>query len=376
MKKLFRILLVLLAVVLAFPATLAQAECSVSAQSAILINAATGTVIYSKNPNAKMPMASTTKIMTGLILAEQETPERQIKVTREMVTVEGSSMGLMPEDTISFEALLAGLLLCSGNDAANTIAMAIGGNLENFAKIMNHRALRLHMDNTNFVTPSGLDHDEHYTTAYDMSLLAREAMSNKLFRNTAGSKAMTVSYGNPPYKRTLTNHNKLLSLYSGAIGVKTGFTQKSGRCLVSMAERDSMELIAVTLNAPDDWNDHIAMFEYGFKQLEPDDITYQFTDDTLPVVGGTCQRVRINVPIRKIGLMESEKNKISSKVSVPPFVYAPTRIGDKIGEVTYYMGKTKVSSDDILLQGDIEVKYIRQGLWERLWSKLKMLLKT
>ncbi len=132
---------------------------------------------------------------------------------------------------------------------------------------MNERAQQIGMEQTNFVTPSGLDAQDHYSTAYDMALLAREAIRNEDFLSICSQTKITTEYGNPPYKRTLTNHNRLLSLYEGAIGVKTGFTKKAGRCLVSAAQRDGVTLICVTLNAPDDWNDHSALFDYGFSQV-------------------------------------------------------------------------------------------------------------
>ena len=195
-----------------------------SAKAAIVINGITGEVIYEHNANERLPMASTTKIMTALILAEQEDLSKEISCTKEMVTVEGSSMGLLVGDRVTYHDLLYGMLLASGNDAANTTAISIGGSVQKFADIMNEKAKELNLNNTHFVTPSGLDAEGHFTTAHDLALLAAYALKNEEFKKAASSYTARLCYGNPPYQRTLTNHNKLLKSYNGLVGVKTGFT--------------------------------------------------------------------------------------------------------------------------------------------------------
>ena len=223
-KKISRRLAVLLAaglVAFAIPAA-AQEEAAaapgVSAASAILIKADTGDILMEKNAYARMPMASTTKIMTALLVAERGNLEDTLVTTREMVTVEGSSMGLQAGDTVSYHDLLYGMLLASGNDAANTAAIAIGGSLTGFADLMNQKAAELGLTSTHFVTPSGLDDPDHYTTAYDLARLAAYAMENPDFAAAASSKTANLCYGNPPYKRTLSNHHKLLNRYEGCLG--------------------------------------------------------------------------------------------------------------------------------------------------------------
>ena len=188
----------------------ASENITVSAKSAIVMCMDTNEVLLEKSAMLKLPMASTTKIMTALILAEQPDLSKTVKVTKQMVTVEGSSMGLLEGDAVSYRDLLYGMLLASGNDAANTTAYVIGGSIKGFAKIMNQKAAELGLKNTSFVTPSGLDDENHYTTAYDLALLASAALKNKVFREACSSKIATLYYGNPPYRRTLTNHNKLL----------------------------------------------------------------------------------------------------------------------------------------------------------------------
>ena len=232
----------------------------VGAAAAIVMEAESGEVLFAQEIHRQLPMASTTKIMTALLTLEQPNLQQEFTVDETAIRVEGSSMGLRQGDTVTLYALAVGMLLASGNDAAGAAAVRISGSMKAFVAEMNRRAASLGMNNTHFVTPSGLDAEEHYSTAYDMALLARAALQNPLFAGIAASRRMTVSYGQPPYARSLLNHNRLLSLYGDAIGVKTGFTKKAGRCLVSAAEKDGVRLICVTLNCPDDWNTHAALY--------------------------------------------------------------------------------------------------------------------
>ncbi len=346
----------------------------VSAKSAVLINGTTGQVLYSKNSDEHLPMASTTKIMTALLLAEQNTPEKEVAVTKEMVTVEGSSMGLLPGDTVSFNDLLYGMLLASGNDAANTTAYILGGSIENFAKIMNKKAMEIGLLHTNFVTPSGLDSEEHYTTAKDLALLSRYAMKNEHFAKAAGSKTATLCYGNPPYKRSVRNHNKLLNAYTGLIGVKTGFTKRSGRCLVTAAKRGEEYLIAVTLNAPNDWSDHTQMLDYGFSVLN--EYSFPAYTSQINVVGGAENKINIYSPEIKIGLTDSEYKKITAKTELPRFVYAPVDEKQEIGTISYYYNDEFLCKKSILSQSTMN-KYseLKNSFLDLMLSKFLFLIK-
>lgn len=239
-----------------------------SAKAAIVIDGTTGEILYSQNCDARLPMASTTKIMTALLLCELGGDLTQTVVTtREMVTVEGSSMGLQVGDTVSYHDLLYGMMLASGNDAANTTAVAIGGSVNKFVAIMNERAKKMGLTNTHFVTPSGLDAEGHYTTAYELAIITKEALKNEKFARAVATAKARLCYGNPPYNRTLTNHNKLLKMYDDVVGVKTGFTKKSGRCLVSAAKKDGKLVIAVTLNDGNDWQDHRHLLDLGLSLI-------------------------------------------------------------------------------------------------------------
>ncbi len=311
----------------------AQPIFSITAQCCVLIDAASGCVIYEKNAYKRASMASTTKIMTALILSEQPDLEKEITVTDSMVRVEGSSMGLLEGDKVKYIDLLYGLLLASGNDAANAVAISLGGSLENFAEMMNDRAAQIGMSGTRFVTPSGLDDENHYSTAYDMALLSCVAMDNELFASVCSSKKAVLEFGNPPYKRTITNHNKLLKLYDGCIGVKTGFTKKSGRCLVSCAQKGDKRVICVTLNAPDDWNDHVKLLDFGFSKLETRSVSMPYINP-VKIIGGERTHCEVMISDTDISTLPENFNSINFSVSIEPSLIAPVNRGDAVGTVT------------------------------------------
>ena len=310
------------------------AQISVSAESAVLMCMENGEVLYSKNADKQMSMASTTKIMTSLIALEAGIPNKEITVTKEMISVEGTSMGLLAGDSVSVKELIYGMLLQSGNDAAHATACIISGSEEEFAKQMNKRASEIGMKNTSFETASGLDGENHYSTAYDMALLACECIKNPDFASICSKKTSRLTYGNPPYQRTLTNHNRLLWSYEGCIGIKTGFTKKSGRCLVSAARRNGITLVAVTLNAPNDWNDHISMFDYGFDKCKSFELNCDLADVKLSVCGGKQNSVEVRQAYSLT--FPADGNGYSYKIFMRRFEYAPVSEGEIIGNIKYY----------------------------------------
>lgn len=367
MKK----ILVLLAVLLLLPLPTAKAagEPGVSAQSAILISGDDGTVIFEKNAHEQLAMASTTKIMTALLTLEEaeRSGDPVLDITEEMVAVEGSSMGLKAGDRLTLTNLVSGMLLASGNDAANAAALYLGGSQEGFAELMNARAKEIGMTETNFVTPSGLDDEQHYSTAYDMALLGREAIQNEEFARIAGSATLQVSFIEPEQKISYSNHNKLLHLYEGCIGIKTGFTKKAGRTLVSAARRDGTTLIAVTLNAPDDWDDHIAMFNYGFATVRTVQMGGEDLPDALPVAGSDKQGVSLRMGQQlAMTLPINQAEGLESRVLLPRFLYAPVQAGEKVGRVQYLMGGEEIYSVPIIASEEAEVLVLQELSW---WEK-------
>lgn len=332
----------------------AQPVPTVSAVSSVVINSDTGEILYENNAYEIRAMASTTKIMTALLTLEAGDLDRRFTADSMAIRVEGTSMGLREGDIVTRRALVYGMLLPSGNDAANAAAVSVSGSISEFAKLMNERAAEIGMKNTNFVNPSGLDADGHYTTAYDMALLTKEALKNEEFRAICCLETATLEYGNPPYSRTLTNSNKLLYMYDGCIGVKTGFTDNARRCLVSAAEHEGMEIIAVTLNAPDDWSDHAKMLDYGFSCIAPYNVGLRAF--SVPVIGGETDNISVK-PSEEciIGLSESEKNDIKVKYYLPEFVYAGIEKGEPIGRAEIYCKDELIECVTLEAAGDCTI---------------------
>lgn len=316
------------------------------AECAILMCADSGEVLYEKNADKKCAVASITKIMTAVIALEYAAEnDIAVKFTPEM-TAEGSSMYLENGDMLKLSEIVKGMMAVSGNDAANAAAFAVAGSLEKFAVLMNEKAAQLGMKNTHFVTPSGLDDENHYSTARDMALLCCCAMENDDFKDIVSKRSIEVSYIFPEGKtQTCVNHNKLLSTYTGCIGIKTGYTKKAGRTLASCAERDGIRLIAVTLNDSSDWNDHTALFDHGFSLYEQHTLVHTTDTYKLPVVGSDSEYTEVHpekdctAPVKKDGSEMPVR-----KIYMPHFLYAPVNKGSCIGELCYYYGKRKIIS--------------------------------
>ena len=309
---------------------------SVSAQSAILIEADSGRVLFAKNADARLPMASTTKIMTALVALELAPPDRVIQAPAGAVGVEGSSIYLVEGEALTLEQLLYALLLESANDAAAAIAIGLCGSVEAFAEEMNRKATELGLSDTHFTNPHGLDDDAHYTTARELAAIARAALEQELIRTIVSTQKATIPHANVENARLLVNHNKLLRTYDGCIGMKTGYTKRSGRSLVSAAERDGVTLIAVTINAPNDWKDHTAMLDYGFSQCQSvelcqaEDVLYPMQvvggSDGYVMVGNT-QALRVTLP--------ANAGEITQSIECRRFEYAPIAVGDPCGKAVF-----------------------------------------
>ena len=239
-----------------FPCRILAVE--TSAASAILMDADSGRVLYERNADRKMLIASTTKILTALVAIEEGDLHDSVKVSREAAYTEGSAMYLTEGEPLTLETLLYGVLLCSGNDAAVAVAQHVGGSVKGFVALMNEKAQELGMEHSSFANPNGLDDEQHYSTARDMAKLARAALENETLMRIASTRSVTIG------GRTMTNHNKLLHYVDGCLGLKTGYTKAAGRTLVSCAEKNGQRLIAVTLQDGNDWADHQALYEYGF----------------------------------------------------------------------------------------------------------------
>ncbi len=314
-----------------------NAEPTVSAKGCVVIDALTGDVLYGKNEQEQLPMASTTKIMSAYLALAQDGLDIPFTVDSEAIRVEGSSMGLQEGDTVTLRTLAAGMLLPSGNDAANAAAVRVAGSVPEFVQLMNDTAKELGLESTHFETPSGLDDytDSHLSTALDMARLTREALKSEEFCRICGSKSLEVEFGAPPYKRWLTNTNKLLAMCEGCIGVKTGFTDKAGRCLVSACRRDGALLICVTLNDRNDWADHQALYDYCFKQLKQVPLTPELSGYRIPLAAAGGYALAEG-ETDKLLLPETALPRLQRVTLIKPFLYS-AEAGQTVGETRFYI---------------------------------------
>lgn len=310
---------------------------AISAFSAILMEAESGRTVWEKQADLPLPMASTTKIMTALTALSLASPDTRICVDEEAVGLEGSSIYLESGECLTLEQLLYALLLESANDAAAAIAIGLCGSISAFAEEMNRIADSLSLSATHFCNPHGLDEEDHYTTAADLARITREALKHPLFRQIVSTEKASIPHPTLPEGRRLGNHNKLLHRYFGCIGVKTGYTKKSGRCLVSAAERDGVTLIAVTLRAADDWQDHETLLDYGFSAFR----SFTLCDANellvcLPTVGGQTSYALLSNPSALCLTLPLRMGRISGRLELPPFAYAPLIEGEVCGYAVFY----------------------------------------
>lgn len=339
----------------------ARAQTQVSAEAAVLMEAETGTVLFEKNPDSQMLVASTTKIMTALVAIENCGLDETASVKLEQILVEGSSMYLRDGEEITVGNLLYGLLLCSGNDAASVLAYHTAGSIEAFAEMMNAKARELGMTNSSFKNPHGLDEDGHYSTARDMAVLMSAAMERDEFEKIVSTKSISVA------GRSLTNHNRLLWSCDGVIGGKTGYTMSAGRTLVSCAEREGMRLICVTLNAPSDWNDHAALYDYGFGSYRFESIVRDGeTIGEVPVISGLSDAVEI-VATEDFSILLSSEKELTVTAYTPKFVYAWVIGGEIAGKIIVEVDGETVEEIALVYRGDVALdNSIRLNFWERL----------
>lgn len=320
---------------------------STSATAAVLMDVDSGRVLYEHNPDKRMLIASTTKIMTALVAIENAKLSDMVTVKKEAALTEGSSMYLQTGEKLTLETLLYGLLLCSGNDAAVAIAQAVGGSTEKFVKMMNAKAKELGMDDTSFENPSGLDDDAHYSTALDMAKLACAAAENTTLMRIASTRSITIG------GRTMTNHNKLLSYMDGCIGLKTGYTKAAGRTLVSCAVKNGQRLVAVTLQDGNDWADHQALYDYGFSTYPAQvAMTAGEKEGTLSVTGGLVTSADL-IAADSFSWPLSSTEKLTVKFSLPQHLEAPITAGSVVGQAIFSLNGKEVGRVDLLSGTDV-----------------------
>lgn len=347
-------------------------DLEVNAEAAVVMDADSGRLLYAQNPDKRLANASTTKIMTALLTLEQPDQDRYFTVDSDAIQVEGTTMGLQPGDSVTLHQLAAGMLLPSGNDAANAAAVEIAGSEEAFVRLMNQRAAELGLENTQYRNPSGLDAEGHYSSARDLATLAAHALENEDFADIVSKQEIRMAFGNPPYNRSLYTTNKLLERYPYAIGVKTGYTDDAGLCLVTAAEKDGTRLIIVTLNGKDDVNTHMRLYEHFFPLLARVDLS-GFTEGlSVPVTGGTRDSVAA-VPAAEpeAALLEREYDELTREVELPQFVYAPVQAGQVLGEIRLLSGDKVVWQSALMADSDVPaLTRERQGILEFIGSLL------
>lgn len=342
MKRLFAVAFALLMLLPGQASAEKTAESDVPAQAAYLIEANSGRVLCAKNENARLPMASTTKIMTALLAIESGRLDETVAIADEAVGTEGSSMYLKRGETIPLSDLVYGLMLTSGNDAAVAIAYFLDGGIEAFAARMNAKAAELGLLDTHFVTPNGLHDSNHHTTAKDLARLGAAALDNPVFSEIVSTRYHTTGGSNP---HTLKNKNRLLWEYEGGIGVKTGYTKAAGKCLVFAAERGAMKLVGAILNCPTMWNTAKALLDRAFSDYRVKVFLPVDTVFSLPVENG-MKKALSAAPISAI-LYPTEvggDERYTLETSFEEAYFAPVAAGRQIGTATLLRNGTAVLS--------------------------------
>ena len=317
-----------------------------TAKAMVLLDADSGELLAAQNADARLPMASTTKIMTALVVLEHLPLDRVVTVRPEATGIEGSSVYLFAGEQITVETLLYALLLSSANDAAVALAIETASSVADFATLMNKKAAELGLANTHFCNPNGLHEGEHYTTARELALLTAHALQNDDFARIVSTRRHTSPQSGTGATRLFLNHNRLLRSYKGAIGVKTGFTKAAGRCLVSAAEREGLTLVCVTLSCPDDWRDHTALLNWGFSEYER--FTAAPPTRSLPVVAGELQTVPL-VPASSLSLtLPRDHAEIECVTELPRFLFGGFDKGKEVGRLIYRLNGIEIGRIPLL----------------------------
>ncbi|MBY6035643.1 D-alanyl-D-alanine carboxypeptidase [Fictibacillus nanhaiensis] len=354
----------------------AKAEPGVSAKAAVLMEQSSGRVLYGRNEHRPMRIASITKIMTAILAIESGKMQHTITITDHAAKTEGSSLYLKPGEKIPLQDLVYGLMLRSGNDSAVAIAEYVGGSLDGFAYLMNQKAEEIGMKHTRFRNPHGLDtHEDHYSTAYDMALLTRYAMTNEMFKDISSTKVYRSEQTGEKWDRVWRNKNKMLKLYDHSTGGKTGYTKRAKRTLVSTAEKDDMELIAVTLNDPDDWEDHRNLFEWGFHSF-----------DMVPLIDkGEISSIKDKGYKGKVEsnrtfsypLMKEEISQISSSIHLYKLPksgkWEDGKVPKPVGRYFIELDGSRIADLPLYYDGKALIKPDEEGLWTSFKNMLNRL---
>lgn len=359
----------------------------INSRAAVIIDRNSNTILLGKNEFNKVKMASTTKIMTAIIVIENSNLKNIVTVSKKAASTGGSRLGLKTGDKISINDLLYGLLLCSGNDAAVTLAEYIGGNITNFSNLMNIKANELELTNTHFESPHGLDSDNHFTTAYELAILTNYALKNKTFAQIVGTKTSRISINN--FTKTLSNSNELLGILNGVYGVKTGFTNGANRCLVTACLRNNLDIICVVLGA-DTKNfrttDSIKLIEYTFMNFTPTCLTNIANSKfeewkkentsffTIKKASNNSNEItlKLDTEFNKkffIPIKNSEIENLTTNINCNKILTAPLYINNIIGKIDISLNNLSIYESNILISTNI----YRKGFIEYFFELIKKL---
>lgn len=374
MRHRFSLVITTCFLILLFPLQVFAVPPSLSATSAILVEKETGFVLYELNAERKLSVASTTKMITGILVLEYGNLKDKVVTSQEAADAGGSELYLSPGEERTVEELVYSLLLRSANDAAVVLAEYIAGSVEEFANLMNRKANLIGANSTEFVNPHGL-HDENFSTAYDLSLIARYCLGNEDFTKIVATQKRTIPWPDNPYPRELENHNKLLLKYPKATGIKTGYTKKAGYCLVSSAKEGELTLIAVVLNCPSSdacYNDSINLLEYGFKNFKNKKIVNK---------GRTYKEVKVPFWEEKLELIAKEDCVISynGDKGEPKLVIKtvsskelPIEKGEKLGEIIVAQGDLRLGQVELIAKKGVP----KPTLWQHFIHFLSRIFKS
>ena len=371
-RGLFTTILIVVSVVITNVAVAAANPPNISAKAAIVIDAATGKVLYSKNAEEQHYPASTTKMMSLIVALEHGNLDDLVSASKNAASTEGSTLWLTQGEKLKMIDLLYGVMLISGNDATVAVAEHISGTVEKFAKLMTEKAHAIGANDTNFTNSSGLPDPNHFTTAHDLARIAAYGYKIPLFTEIINTKHKVIPWAGKDFDRDLYNENRMLWLAEGGNGVKTGYTDAAGRCLVSGAKRNGMQLIAVVLDSETMWDDSIALLNFGFTQVKPETIFNQADIlKTIRVVNGTSEVIKLVTSTNLvIPVSENDKEQFSIVIDAPNKVEAPVVKGQKLGIARILYQNTEFATVDLLADEDSE----RKSFFKILVEKVKNII--
>ncbi|MGI6093151.1 MAG: D-alanyl-D-alanine carboxypeptidase [Veillonellaceae bacterium] len=350
----------------------------VTAKSAIVIEANTGKVLYAKESEQRRYPASTTKIMTLIVALEHGNLEDIVTTSANAASTEGSSLWLTEGEQLKLKDMLYGIMLVSGNDATVAVAEHISGSLPKFARLMTEKAHAIGATSTSFTNSSGLPDPNHYSTAHDLAKITAYGYKNPMFTQIVGSKSKIIPWPGKDYDRELFNENRMLWLYEGANGVKTGYTEAAGRCLVSAANKNGIQLITVVLDSDHMWEDSIALLDYGFDNISPEIIFNKGEIlKTIKVTNGKSGSVKLLVNSKIVApISETDKNEFRTEIEAPAKVEAPIKAGQTLGTVKLIYKDIEVETADLVAAESIEKKSLFGLLWSSVWNFFTFIIRN